>query len=342
MSKKLNVFFVHAQWLKDREKVISEFNKLLGKYQFRNIRSTKTRVITDCDPNDIDVQVIAKSVNYNPIQEESGVPAQDQLTFYNNFLKNLHIFQLSNALKHYKALEEIVNTSGEDDMNLILEDDVLYEDKVCMVLENLMTELPKDFGIAFLGMPTNVDAKKRLQLKFQSVREMFRVLPYCDAYLVSKAAAKKLYENYLPIKFVNNIQLSYVMEKARLQGVISIPNIFMDGSKFGMFLSVLNPNNNLMFNNDYMRVKLALENDALKVEEKEALEKIMRESPFRAHPDFMHLTAMYNVKQKRFKEAEAVYEEALRIFQGNNCILNHESQFLKDFISMYKEYQKDV
>ena len=32
-QRKINVFFVHAQWLKDRERVISEFQKLITKYK---------------------------------------------------------------------------------------------------------------------------------------------------------------------------------------------------------------------------------------------------------------------------------------------------------------------
>jgi GR25 family glycosyltransferase involved in LPS biosynthesis len=342
MTKKLNVFFIHAQWLKDREKVIMEFNKQLGKYQFRNIKGTKTRVITEFDPNDINGQIIGSTVNYSPIQEAVSdvISPQAGLSSYNVFLKNLHVFQLSNALKHWRALEEISKTSDEDDINLILEDDVLYEDKMCMILENVLAELPAGYEVVFLGLPSNVDAKKRLDVKFQPAKEMFRVLPYCDAYVVSKAAAKKLYENFLPIKFVNNVQLSFVMEKSNTTGLISIPNVFMDGSKFGMFLSVLNPNNNLMFNNDYMRVKMAIANfNELKPGDREVVEKIMRESPFRGHPDFMHLVALYNVRQKKYKDAEAVFEEALKIFQGNSCILNHESQFLKDYILMYRETQ---
>lgn len=331
--KRINVFFIHAQWLKDREKVISEFNRIFGKYNFKDIRGTKVRVITDHDPNNIGADIISKSVSYAPLQ--------DELAVYNGFLKNLHVFQLSNALKHYKALEEIVNNTDEGDINIILEDDVLYEDKMCMNLEKIINDLPEVYDIVFLGLPSNVDPKKRNEVKFQPYREMFKVLPYSDSYILSKAGAKKLYDNYLPIKFVTNVQLSYTLDKIKMEGLIAIPNIFMDGSKFGMFLSVLNPNNNLMFNNDYMKIRMAL-NEELTPQSKEMLEKTFKESPIRVHPDFQHLQALYLTKIQKYDEAQKVFEDALKVFQGNNCILNHESQFLKDYLSIYKYMQKDI
>lgn len=340
MAKRLNVYFIHAQWLKDRERTISEFQKLTSKYQFKGIKSVKIRVITDYDPQDINGEVIGKCVSYAPIKDEDE-NAEPKLSNYNSFLKNLHIFQLSNSLKHYKALSEIASSSDENDINLIIEDDVLYEDKLCMSLERVIADIPNGYDMVFLGMPSNLDPQKRSQVKFQSVKDVFpQILPYCDSYLVSKSAAKNLADNFLPVKFVNHVQMSYVMEKSKVKGILSVPNIFMDGSKFGVFLSILTPNNALVFNNDYMRAKVFLQNyETLTAEDKKSLETLVKDSPLNAHPDFMHVKALFMMQQKKFKEAETVFESALKIYQGNNCIINHESQFLKDYIRLYKDLQ---
>ncbi len=342
--RRLNVFFVHAQWLKDRERTITEFQRLTSKYQFKGIKTIKTRVITDYDPNDINGDIVGKTVSYNPIKDEDDVPENEKLSFYNNFLKNIHVFQLSNSLKHYKVLEEIAKESGADDINLVLEDDIIYEDKMCMLLEKLINDLPSAYDIIFLGFPSNIDPKKRNLTKFQNVNEVFpRVLPYCDSYIISKETATKLYENYLPIKFTNNVQLSMVMEKTKSKGLIAVPNIFMDGSKFGVYLALLTPNNLLLFNNEYMRVKAALSNiDKITKEEKVVIEKLFKDSQLNSHPDFMYLKALYYVREGRQKEAESLYETALKIYQMNNCIVNHESQFLKDYIRLYREMQTDI
>ena len=339
MTKRLNVYIIHAQWLKDRERTISEFQKLTSKYQFKGIKSVKIRIVTEYDPQDINADVISKSVSYTPTNDDDGDGLK--LSSYNGFLKNLHVFQLSNSMKHYKALSEIAASSNEEDVNIIIEDDVLYEDKMCMSLDRIIGDAPKGYDMIFLGLPSNLDPQKRNQVKFQTTKEVFpQILPYCDSYIVSKAAAQQLVANYLPIKFVNHVQLSYVMEKTKMNSILSVPNIFMDGSKFGVFLSILTPNNALVFNNDYMRAKIMVQNfTTLSSEDRDALAKLMTDSPLNAHPDFMHVKALYMTEQRKYEDAEKIYESALKIYQGNNCIVNHESQFLRDYIGLYKYIQ---
>lgn len=342
MSRKLNVFFIHAQWLKDRERVISEFNKLTGKYMFKNIKSIKTRVITDMDPNEINSQIVSSTVNYSHIQDEAGDETKEKkLSNYNSLIKNLHIFHLSNALKHYKALEEIINNTNDNDINIILEDDILYEDKMCILLERLLQQLPSEYDMIFLGLPgTNMEeAKKKNEVRYQNTTETFRILPYCDSYIITKKAAKVLFESYLPIKFCSNIQLSYLIEKNNMKVLTALPNIFMDGSKFGLFLSVLNASNQLIFNNDYMITRNILNKDVLTDEDDKNLSKVFNESMIRNHPDMMHLKSLYLIKKNKLSEAETIFDEALKIYKGNNCILNHESEFLKDYIRLYKNMQ---
>lgn len=331
---KLNIYFIHAQWLKDRERVITEFQKLITKYTFKNIKTVKVSVITDYDPHEINAEIIGKTVNYEPIKND------EKLQFYNGMMKNLHIFQLSNSLKHYKALEEISKTSNDDDINIILEDDILYEDKVCMMLEKLISDLPEKYNIMFLSLPNSLDeTKKKKGVKYQNTNEIFRILPYCDSYIVSKEAAKILYDNYLPIKYINNIQLSFVIEKIKLKTLIVLPNIFMDGSKYGLFLSVLNPNNILLFNNDYMKIKTLILKPELNNEEKKEIIKTIDSSMIANNPDMMHLKALYYTNEKKYKEAESIFENALKIYQAYNCVVNHESSFLKDYIRLYKHLQ---
>ena len=340
---KLNIFFIHAAGLKDREKTSIELNKQLQKYQFKKIKTVKVQTITEFDPNAISGEFIQRAVNYAPIKELDDLKEENKttsLTFYNQFLKNMHLFQLSNALKHYKALEYIAN-SDDNTYNIVIEDDVVYEEKICFLLEKLFSSLPSDYDIVFLGLPGNVEIKNRNDIKYQNTTEVFRVLPYCDSYLISKKAAKALYDEYLPIKFVNNLQLSYLMEKLNLKTVLSLPNIFVDASKLGMFLSTLTPNNALVFNGDYMRLKTSIsKEEGLSHDEITQLDDMISKTPIQQHPDFMYQKALYLMKQKKYKEAEKTFEDAMNIYTANNCIVNHESNFLKDYIKLYKHLQE--
>lgn len=324
----LNIYFIHAEWLKDREKIIDEFTKLVNKYTFKNATSIKVHKITKYDPPEINGEVISKTVSY------AQIPTTDPLSFYNQFLKNLHVFQLSNALKHYQAMEMISTSTDSNSIHIVLEDDILYEDKICMHIDNLIEEKPSEHEMIFLGLPSNSTT-----LKYQETKNLFRVLPYTDSYMITPNAAKKLYDHYLPVTFINNIQMSYVLEKAGVTAVLRVPNLFMDGSKAGIVLSTLTPNNQLMFNSDYTQCRSIIHKESLTTADKELAEKIFKESPLNNHPDFVYLKALYSVRTENYTQAQEHYEKALEVYQLNGCVLNHESQFLKDYTSLFKHIQ---
>jgi ABC-type metal ion transport system substrate-binding protein len=91
-----------------------------------------------------------------------------------------------------------------------------------------------------------------------------------------------------------------------------------------------------------MQTKNILDNKKdleLTEEETNKLDKTFAESPIKNHPDFLHLRANYLTKQKKYKEAEGVFEEGLKIYSTNSCVVNHESLYLKDYIRLYKNMQ---
>jgi GR25 family glycosyltransferase involved in LPS biosynthesis len=339
---KLNVYFIHPAGLKDREQTIMNFQKQVQKYQFKAVKKVQVKVITEFDPNAIPGDFIQRAVNYSPIKEQDDLkvetPTQSP-TFYNQFIKNMHLFQLSSALKHYKALEYIAN-SEPDTLSIVLEDDVVYEEKLCLMLDKLFNNLPSSYDMIFLGLPGSTEIKDRNSIQYQGTNEVFRVLPYNDSYMITPKAAKTLYDAFLPIKFVMNIHLSYLLETLGLKTVIALPALFIEGSKLGMFISTLNPNNHLVFNQDFMRIKGVVERDTpITPEEEKQTDELISKSAVQNHPDFQYIVCRYYVKQKKFKAAEELYEKALQVYLANNCIVNHESQFLKDYCRLYKNLQ---
>lgn len=336
----LNIYFIHASHLKDREKIMNDFKNLLGKYTFRNINKTNIKIIDSYDPQSINMDIIKKTVNYEPVKSShenlSEQEKQNGLEFYNKAIKNLHIFQLSNVLKHYEALK-LISEKSKNEIYLVLEDDILYEDRVLLNLDRILHK--NDYGdILFLGLPSNTKDKNTSH-KYQNSKELYRVLPYTDSYLITPECAKKLYDNFLPIKWIGNVQLSYILEKLNIQPKIVVPNIFIDGSKYGMFLSTLNANNQLLFNNDYMNGITILAKDNYSSDDKEKNDKLFEESQISQNPDFMHLHAKYLIKIKKYKKARDVFEKAIKIYEMNNNIINQESLFLKDYIRLYKYIQ---
>jgi hypothetical protein len=331
----VHIYFIHAKWLQERTKVITEIKKHLSKFKFTGINIKTIQTIEEFDPTDIQSDTVQKYVNYTQIQDST-------YSLYNQCFKNLHIYQLSNALKHAKAIE-LASKNPPEDINIILEDDLIFEERLCISLEKVIKKLDIDFDLVFLGLPTNKEVKNKTDMFFQNTKDIFRILPYCDSYILSHKAAKSLVDKYLPIKFINNIQLSYMIDTLNLKSQIAVPNMFMDGSKYGTHISSLNGTNALLFNNEYNILKHFVSKETpLTQEEEKNLQTVLENSSVKNHPDFCHLKALLLVKDGKYNEAKKVFEETYQKYKNSNCIVNHESAFLKDYIRIFKHLQTDI
>ena len=327
----INFYFIHAKWLADRERIINDFRKTIENFTFRTANINKIEIIEEGDPDNITSDFIKQHVNNSPLEGQN---------VFNHFLKNLHVHQLSNCIKHYKALERIAQTSGDSEINIVLEDDILYENRICLLLEKLVRSIPSDFDFIFLGLPTNKQVEDPQNINYQNTSEVFKVFPYCDSYVVSRKAAQTMYENFLPIKFITNIQFTYLFDKYNLKTQLAFPNLFMDGTKVGNFVSSLNPNNSLMFNNEYNAIKNLINKEGNSEDEDKQIIGTLTNSPIASHPDMCYLKAKYLEKKQRYGDAKNLYEETYQKYRSCKAIINHESIFLKDYIRLFKNLQE--
>jgi len=327
----LNTYFIHNTIMKEREITFHNFRASMAKHTFDDsIKVGKVSTIESFDPKDIDGSTIQKTVNY--AQFEEGSP----FVKFNGLIKNLHIFHLSNALKHFKALE-VIAESDDNTISLVLEDDVSFDPKTMFQQLEKAIKMYQTGSIMFLGLPNNTPDVKELQVI--PSQQLFEILPYNDSYLIDKITAKKILSAFLPIKFVANLQFSIAIRKAEVNCTQTVPNIFVDGSKLGLFTSSMNANNILVFNPDYMRLRDIVSKEEIKATDKSVAEQLIANSPCGAHPDFQYLKALYYNKIGESKTAQQAFEGAYQVYSKNLCILNHESQFLKDFMRLYKDLQ---
>lgn len=333
MTKKINFFFIHNTMMREREVTMNQFRAGLSKYEFsKSFTLGKVATVESFDPSNIDMKIIQSTVNYTPLEDDSPFKK------YNAFRKNLHVFQLSNALKHIKVLEVISQQEGNDDINIVLEDDVSFDpSNVYNLIEKAITAYTKE-SIMFLGFPN--DGQKRVgDMNVLPTKQFFEIIPYNDSYMIDKEAAQKLYNNMMPIRFITNINLNLAIEKSGISSYQVVPNIFVDGSKIGIFTSSLVPNNVLMFNADYMKLRDIATKGSLESQDKEIAEKILSGSPCAQHPDFQYMKAIYQEKTGDYNGAIETYKYAYDIYNKNLCIINHESNFLKDYIKVHKHVQ---
>ncbi len=322
---KLNIYVVHCKMLEFRKPSCEKLKSAL-----ETVFDINMNYISEYDPNDITSDDIKQFVDYKKVTDERLAP-------FNQFIKNMHINQLSNTLKHLTALKYI-STNATDSLNMIIEDDIVYNDNVADSLQNILTNLPQNHDLIFFGLPASKDVDK--DAKYQNVTDVYKILPCCDSYLISPAHAKQFVDEYTPIRFINNIQMSYIIYKLELKPLLCVPNIFVDGSKLGLYFSTLEVNNRLIFNPEYNTLaKTILDNDSFTTEMKKEIDTQFINVRLKTNPEFYYLKAIFETKKGNYVFAKAIYEYTYNMYQSNGTITNNQSMFLRDYLRLYKHLQ---
>lgn len=323
---KLNVFVVHVESYHYRKVTCERLRDLLEKDpRF----AVNFKYITEHDPQNVTQEEVRRYINYDPIKEEP-------LSAFNVLLKNLHVNHLSNSLKHLDALT-LAAEAADDEVSIVLEDDIVFNDGILDALDAALKNLPPAYDVVMLGLPSSKEASG---LKYQKTDALFKVLPACDSYLVTKRAAKTLSEGFTPIKYTNNVQLSYLMAKHELSSFLVIPNIFIDGSKLGLYYSTLEVNNRLIFNQDFIQLsKLIHETTDFTAEKKKEINKLFLDVKLKTNPEFYYLKALFESKTGNHVFAKAIFDYTYDLYEHNGTILNNQSTFLRDYMREFKHLQ---
>jgi len=323
---KVNFYVIHVESFKHRKISIDRLEQALKNDKRFEVQF---KYVLDFDPQNITQENIKTSVSYEQIKDEKLQP-------FNNFLKNMHVNQLSNSLKHKKAIQ-LISDSEDEDFSIVIEDDVIFNDNIGDNLYKILSDMPENYDVMFLGLPSSKEADGT---NYQKVHDVFRVLPCCDSYIVSKKAATILNEMFFPIKFQNNIQLTYLFSKLELDVYLSIPNVFIDGSKLGLYFSTLEVNNRLIFNQDYVVISRLLEKEEKLSENDIAeLDSAFADVKLKTNPEFYYLKALYETKKGNMEFAEAIFNYTFELYENNGAILNNQSLFLRDYMRLFKNLQ---
>jgi GR25 family glycosyltransferase involved in LPS biosynthesis len=265
-------------------------------------------------------------------------------------VRTLHVNQLSCALKHSVALSRIAASAsrGSYGFHIVVEDDALFTDDICKQLHRVLMSVPTDYDVVFLGLPAPNDVAASMKsgaLKephFASLASAFPMPPSCEAYLVNPHAAMRMSSVFAPIRLSANLQLAWAIRRNALKGYFAVPNVFVDGSKLGVYVSQQDPNNRLMWNDQFAKLE-ALVNGPLPSTpaELKAAQDFVDTLQFRTHPDILRLLGRLQVRLKNYKEAEVIFGQVYAILVGEKCVINSQSQFLADYMSLYRHLQSD-
>jgi hypothetical protein len=323
----LNLYVIHSKIVAARKDAVMQLAKKLND---SNLFKVNMKLVEDYEPDQISGDMIKKYTNF----EKTGVE------HFDSQLKSIHIRNLSNGLKHFAAIQHIANTESMETpcVNLVVEDDILYGERIVEQLIDVIQSLPTDFDLVFTGLPNNKAANG-----YVPFNELYKIAPSCESYIISSSCAKKVHTSYLPIKFSTNIHLSYIIHKLNLAAFIAKSHVFIDGSKYGVYLSVIEPNNMLWMNPDFHKLKAISESSDKSAEHVQKVIAMFNGMQFKNHPDVMHMYARF-VKNNvgDLQKVREIYAAIYAALSQNNCLLNNESLFLKDYIEICAHTQESV
>lgn len=312
-----------------RKKNIEQLTKLAEDVKDMTVN---IHTITDHQPEDINVNNIKNLVKLEQLPEGEN-------TFYQKFVKQMSLPVFSNTFQHFKAIQQISKTSPTD-YNLVLEDDVVYSQKIFTQIATLIENLKNvEWDILFLGQPSD-KAPTGNNLQLTDIDNNDLLLHCCESYMLTNKVAKDILINFFPIRFVYNIQLSYLINKHKYKILKIFPNICGDGSKMGDHTSSILHNNVLIFNDLYKRIYIKLETPtALTQEEQNELQMMFDENPRKENPDFIYLEALFNKKIGNVEKSKSLFEKAMVLYEEGCVPMNNTSTFLKNYMELFKVLQ---
>jgi len=328
MTVSLNIYIIHSKKLTNRESNIERLKNLAKNTANIDI---SVNVISEHEPDTININNIKNLVKIDIIPEEDN-------QFYKSFVKQMSLQILSNTFNHFKAIQTI-SKNNTDSYNLILEDDVMYSDKIFSQLSSLITRLDStEWDIVFLGQPSDGTVNtENNSLVLNNIDTHDMLLHCCESYLLNVKTAKDIVINFFPIRFGYNIQLSYIINKYKYKCVKIFPNICGDGSKMGNYTSSILMNNVLLFNNLYKEIYLMLENNQVLTDElKDRIELKFRENTKHTNPDFMYLEGLYYKRIGKFDKCKELFDKAMTKYEEDNVPMNNTSTFLRNYIELFK------
>lgn len=324
----IHIYVIHYTELKERKDCVESLVRFADP-----VHKVKVDVITNNDPNKINMAGVRSMLDVNAYPE-------DHNQTYAQFVRPLSMNILSNNLKHFEAIS-MAAKGGANEYHLILEDDVVFSSNVVLQVRSMIRNLESQasWDVIMLGQPSSSMATGNNADLIPLGKN--NVLPCCESYVLSTRSAKMLVEKMLPFRFSMNVQLSYLFDRFDVNAFKVFPNIVGDGSKMGTYVSTVQPNNVLIFNNTFkeMYTILSKEKEYVSPADIEHVQRLLANNEFKQNPDIMHLEGLLYKSKGQYPEAMKVFEKALEIYNANHAIINNNSIFLRNYIDCFKKAQ---
>jgi hypothetical protein len=321
----VHVFAIHSDELVFRKKFLINALKTIEDICSKNSFVYDTYVIKDA--NDVMVDAIDKT-------EDTDVNAK---------IIHLEKEHISNFSKQKQAIQKIVELGekekeGDVHYYMCIEDD-------CIILPQFVANLEKFFenpsispwDILFLCVCQPNDIQ---EFQFNDIREIFKILPSKECYLINVNTAKKLLIDLEKMHFQYRVQLSqWINKNPEVISKYPTKRISLEGSKVGVMPSSVNNNNILIYNRDFIKMfNMVLGREALDID---VATELYNSSSHLKSPDITHIYAVLMFKKERFSEAKDLFIQAVNENMLQNGKLEKNSEMLNNAINICGIYQPD-
>ena len=324
---KLNLYVINSKAAAGRLQHITQIKELL-KGAF--VDGIDLILVSDHEADGINQETIQTNTDFSQLPADA--PSAQA---FNSLIVPIHVRHVSNFLNHRAALRRIAEKGSTAELHVVIEDDVVFGDRVGEALGEALAAFTAAPGknLLFLGMPSAQGEGDAGPIG--DFKRYYNVTPVCDSYAVTPTGAAALAAAMAKMKFSTNIQLSYAVHAIQeIDAGFSRPNVFIDGSKLGVFVSSIEVNNSLVLSAEHQQLKAFLEGDD--AQGARAFHEGMR---FKNHVDNVRILADIEHKAGNHDRSKALYEECFKTLSTNGCsVLNNQSQFLRNYISACKDF----
>lgn len=290
-------------------------------------------VVMGPEPPVTDPAQLATLVNMDP----GKLGDLTMTSVFHPLIQDMKVRQLSNALKHAAAIQYIAAQDyPSDSWHLVLEDDAMIVDAAQMI--RACTSAPKDADMLFLGFPsTDPHQSVNGEIRYDPFLGI-TLIPSCEAYALRMQTARFLSSSVLPIRFRTEIHISWLIATTAITTYVTSPNLSVDGSKVGMFVSTIESNNTLCFNSDYQLLNSSATNTD---SELDTFVSRCKSMSYADHPDVKVLLATRLASAGRYDDAMSIFSEALDVYSSEGAVVGNDSTFMKVYMDLFKHRQAD-
>jgi len=178
-------------------------------------------------------------------------------------------------------------------------------------------------------------------MTYGNIRDIIKVLPGKDAYMIRPKIAEALLNNFETIRYTFRFQLSYwIRQNPQYNVKYASERVFIEGSKVGFVPSSTTDNNLLVYNQEFMEIfRMIVGQTPYDFNKIKQMYKIIEHLKA---PDAMHLYGVVLHRENKLPQARDMFMDAVNEMIAKDGLISARSELLNNTINIYGIYQDDL